>query len=372
MTHYKYIHFLWGEDTKFSGPLVHTINNSPEVFIAKEHLFITPNERVFNALSSYGNVLLEQPVSASVLINKYGRSSDWIISHGLVSLLDSLRIRRKYYKKIVWRTWGASRQRSKWVNRHPLKSIFSLCGDVLFYYYMRYTFDQSPVFGIANVIDVIDEEQWGWNKNAKFLPFGYPSSSVDEIINNIDNRMVRNSDEIRILVGHQGDPNEHHVDFVRHLLSCKKDNLRIYLPLSYGNSGYIKETVDALNIINDSRVVVFNNLMPKDEYLELLASVDVAIFDGKTSMALGNIASLLHFRKKIFLNPDGIIRKAFEREGIPFGLTSQINSLSIDELIVPLEYPEPLVSDIAFIGYEKGVNNWVKLLSYLDSIKKNG
>lgn len=369
MVRYKYIHFLWGYDTKFSGPLVNMINNTPQFFKVEEHLFITPFESVKNAFSSYNNVILDSKGSASHLINKYGDSCDWIISHGLIGTFDTLRIKRRLFKNIIWRTWGASRQKSSFKWSNPLKSLYNWCCDYLYFIYMRLTFDKSPVFGISNVIDVIDVEQWGWNKKTKLLVFGYPTAGIDEIVKRVEERIEKKDSLIRVLVGHQGDPNEHHVDFVRQLLSYHSDKLLIYLPLSYGNRDYIKEAIEELKGFKDNNhLVILDSLMPKKDYIKFLGDIDIAIFDGKTSMALGNIAYLLRFKKKLYLNPDGIIRKAFDKEGIPYGTTKEINTLDFDDFISPLHYPKTLVSDISYQTYQDGINHWLELFTYLESI----
>lgn len=372
MIRYKYIHFLWGYDTKFSGPLVNMINNTPQYFKVEEHLFITPFESVKKSFSSYNNVILDCNGSAADLINKYGGACDWIISHDLIDVRNCLRVKRKYLKKIIWRTWGGSRQKSSWDWCNPLKSLYRYCSDYLYFCYMRLTFDRSPVFGISNVIDIIDLEQWGWNKNAKLLVFGYPTAGIDEIIKGVEDGKGQQDKLTRVLVGHQGDPNEHHVEFVKYLLSFKSDTLFIYLPLSYGNQDYIRDTVVELNKINSHHLVILDSLMPKNDYIKFLGGVDVAIFDGKTSMALGNIAYLLRFKKKLFINPDGIIRKAFDKEGIPYGTTDDIFTMDYEDFISPLNYPEAMVSDISYQTYQDGINHWLELLSYLESINKNG
>ena len=233
---------------------------------------------------------------------------------------------------------------------------------------MRLTFDKSPVFGISNVIDVIDVEQWGWNKNTKLLVFGYPTAGIDEIVKRVEERIDKKDNFTRVLVGHQGDPNEHHVDFVRQLLSYHSDKLLIYLPLSYGNRDYIKETIEELKGVKDNHLVILDSLMPKKDYIKFLGDIDIAIFDGKTSMALGNIAYLLRFKKKLYLNPDGIIRKAFDKEGIPYGTTKEIDTLDYDDFTSTLHYPKTLVSDISYQTYQDGINHWLELFTYLERI----
>lgn len=54
--YYKYIHLLYGHDTKFSKLLIRIITNPQNGFIVDEHLFITMYQNVYNELKSFGNV----------------------------------------------------------------------------------------------------------------------------------------------------------------------------------------------------------------------------------------------------------------------------------------------------------------------------
>lgn len=370
MKHYRYIHLLWGHDLKFNGPLVKMINNTPDIFNSNEHLFITPNKNVANALHLYPNVIWDNDGTESKIINRYADSCDWILSHGLVN--NPYKIKRKYFKKIVWRTWGGGRQRTKWNEKRPLNSLVSSIKDYVYFVYYRYSFGCSPVIGIANTVDVIDLEQWRWAKNAKLFLMGYSDSSYDKILDNITIEKKRQDEPLVFLIGHQGNPGEHHFEFTKMILNYNKDNIRIILPLSYGNKEYIELLKEKLKNLNDERIHVLDNLLPINEYLQLLAKVDVAIIDEKSSMALGNIAFLLRFKKKIFLNKDSIIKQAFDHENLPYSLTSEIGTVSFEDLVRPMSYPKETSSDLIFQPYSVRVQRYVSLFSYLDKISTNG
>ncbi len=57
MQHYKFIHFFWHNDLKFTPRLFRMINNSENGFSLENHLFVTPYKEVFNELSHFENVV---------------------------------------------------------------------------------------------------------------------------------------------------------------------------------------------------------------------------------------------------------------------------------------------------------------------------
>ena len=139
----------------------------------------------------------------------------------------------------------------------------------------------------------------------------YPTENIDEIIDKLDKKCLlgkRNTTTVKIMVGHQGNSGEHHVELVRQLLKFPENNMRIYLPLSYGNQTYISKVIEELNTIGDDRVIPMTEFLSYDKYLNFLADIDVALIDELSSMALGNLAILVHLKKKIFLHRDGISR----------------------------------------------------------------
>lgn len=373
MKHYKYIHFLWSDELKFQRPIVEMINDSDGYFYPQDHLFLTPSEMVKNTLGHYPNVVFYQNNNQTMadIINHYGKYADWMVSHGMANHV--YQIKREYLRKIVWRTWGGSRQKSKWNRRHFFYSIYGQCVNAVYYLFYRYSYGCSPVIGIANTVDVLDLEQWNWHKRSKLFFLNYGSRDFDILIQQMNDLGQNHDNSIKILVGHQGSQIENHVEYVNRILNSYNDeSFDIYLPLSYGDARYIAKVKKELELINDSRIHVIDSLMPIGEYLKFLASIDVAIFDGNSSMALGNIGFLIRFKKKIILNNSGVLKKAFDRDQLPYGTCDKVGTIPFSELVAPIHYREPLLSDIAYQPYEKQVQDWASMFNYLDSLRDNG
>ena len=202
------------------------------------------------------------------------------------------------------------------------------------------------------------------------MPIGYSDSSIDRLLENVVIHKRKGQEPIKFLVGHQGNPGENQFEIVTKLLSYKKKNMEIILPLSYGDKEYIRDLVAKLEKLKDDRIHILKDFISLGEYLQLLADIDIAIFDEKGSMALGNIAYLLYFRKKIILNDESIVKKAFVHEHLPYGLTLDIGIKEFDEIIKPVQYLDNQDSDLIFQPYPVRCNRYIKLFDYLDSLKK--
>lgn len=371
MREYKYVHFLWANELKFNRPLVEMINCESS-FNPSEHLFITQYDQVRDALSAYSNVHLDKNGSPADLINRYAEAADWLIAHGLTKKLDTIRIKRKNLKKIVWRTWGGSRQKSKWDGRHVLRSLINKAKDVVYYLFYKHYYGKAPVIGIANTVDIIDLQQWKWTGSAKLLPMDYLDIRVEQIVSRFKNEGRSRNDRAKIMVGHQGTSGENHVAIVKRLLESYEEEFDVYLPLSYGEQSYIDTVKAELTQFKDDRVHIMDRFMPFEQYMAFLADVDVAIIDELSSMALGNICYLLYYRKKLFLNKDGVIKKAFDKDHLPYSLTEEIGKMDFSELVKPASYSEPITSDLVFGSYTGCVKDWATVLEYLDGLSDNG
>lgn len=60
------------------------------------------------------------------------------------------------------------------------------------------------------------------------------------------------------------------------------------------------------------------------EYFKFLCNVDIAIFDYKHQSAFGNILLLLYLKKRIYLNPNGIMYKGLKSVGANIFTTDEV------------------------------------------------
>ena len=110
MQHYKYIHFFWHPDlkNKFNPRIVKMVNDLENGFSPEEHLFITPFRTVYEAISSYPNVILyetKNPYSAKI-VNYFAPYGDWLFLHSIPDFRKAVWIRKKYQKSVIFPKFG--------------------------------------------------------------------------------------------------------------------------------------------------------------------------------------------------------------------------------------------------------------------------
>ena len=295
--YYKYIHLMYGHDTKFSKLLLDFISNPENGFEIDQHLFVTPYKNVFDDLKQYSNVLLDE--SNKNLYKVYYKHCHLIISHSGEELYRILLTPKKIKNKVVYRYWGGMRilqyDESSKTCRESLKLKVKK-------YILKKSFSEFAAIGIANITDIIDLS--------------------------------------RIL---------------------KKDTK--YYRLSYGEEKYIQNVENYVKENSKGNIVIMKQFMKFSEYAEFLSTIDIAIFDGYTSYALGNLGIILFFNKTVYLNENGVIAKALESENNDYKKISDIGKLSFEEFSKPMKYPENYTSDLCIISTEERIKNWNKLLA---------
>ena len=109
-------------------------------------------------------------------------------------------------------------------------------------------------------------------------------------------------------------------------------------------------------------VEIITEYMSFDRYCDFMSKMDICIFNGTGSYALGNLAIALAGRKTIFLNRKGILKEGFLTEKIPFHYTDEIADMSWENFSKLLEYEIDENSTLIMKSYEEEVNMWKAIL----------
>ena len=133
---------------------------------------------------------------------------------------------------------------------------------------------------------------------------------------------------INIMVGNSADPSNNHVEVFDKLEVFKDQDIKIYVPLSYGNSDYAKSIIEQGKQRFGDKFVPLTAYMPFDQYLEFLGKIDIAIFNHKRQQAMGNTITLLGLGKKVFMRSDVTQWAFFKSHGIA---VYDIKSFTLDD-----------------------------------------
>ena len=109
---------------------------------------------------------------------------------------------------------------------------------------------------------------------------------------------------LNILVGNSADPSNNHLDALEKLLPYKDQDIRIYVPLSYGDQAYAEKVIEKGRDWFGDKFLSITFFMPFERYHALLKTVDIAIFNHKRQQAMGNTITLLGLGKTVYMRND--------------------------------------------------------------------
>lgn len=364
--HFRYGHILYVNEVKFAVRIPMMVCDPENQLEADQHVFITPHKKVFDGLKPYTeNVILadvSNPGSADV-VNKYAECCDWLIVHGMPQPHRALAIKKKYCKKIVWRTWGHDVG-----YKHQEGQLLKNTVRTMFEFFWKQRVRQFRAVGIANVADKIAlTKKFG---KLKLYPIPYTQRGYQNDLEQAKEAMRKDGNTTHILVGHSGTPSDHHIEILKRLEAFKNEDIHLTFILSYGDPEhtYIDKLIRVINDKWSEKSTIVTEMMSLGDYLKLLSKMDIVFLDGLHSNALGNISTLLYFGKKIFLNRNGILRQAFDLEKVPYCCSDEVENMSFEAFIKPVVYQGTEKSLMAST-YEEYVGKWRKLL---DDLKAEG
>jgi len=358
---YKYTHVLSSPDRMFLPNLVKIVNCKENDMNPDAHLFVTPYVEIYEELKSDCNIQLVPSSCKNVadMINYVANFSDWILVHNMGGICNFFKIKRKNCKKILWRTWGSDAGLTLGKGNFVKRMI-----KRILHFFLRLRVRSFYAIGIANTVDKIDiSEKYG---NVRTFDMDYSSSDMYDKLLELKNKQVK-TQTLNILIGHSGYSMDSHIEILKSLQKYKEENICIYLVLSYGDLEYISTVEKYVKEEWPEKCIVIKEMMPSVEYAKFLNEISIAIFDGKASYALGNIAMLLTLEKKIFLNRNGVIKRAFDEQKIPYECTDNICKMDFNAFIESFSYSNCKNNDLEIKSYTRLVSNWKKVFDELNN-----
>ncbi|ENM3767350.1 TDP-N-acetylfucosamine:lipid II N-acetylfucosaminyltransferase [Vibrio cholerae] len=149
--------------------------------------------------------------------------------------------------------------------------------------------------------DVKLARQWYGAKGKYHECLMYLSNVVDPDIINAEQVRTEEHARLNILVGNSADPSNNHIELLEKLLPYKEDEIRIFVPLSYGDQEHAKKVIETGKTWFGDKFVPLTTFMEFDEYLKFLKNIDIAIFNHKRQQAMGNTITLLGMGKTVYM-----------------------------------------------------------------------
>lgn len=171
-----------------------------------------------------------------------------------------------------------------------------------------------------------------------------------------------NSAGYTILLGNSASYTNNHIEALETLSHNKEDIKKIVCPLSYGgNKSYVRRVMQMGESLFGDKFIPLVEFMEKEQYFELLRTVDIGVFNYSRQEGLGNIWSLMLSGKTIYMRMPTSTTSFFRRNGIKVLDIEElkhekIRRLSQDELRDNIRLLEPL------INVEASMKRWNEIL----------
>src|SRR5262249_55264963 len=124
-----------------------------------------------------------------------------------------------------------------------------------------------------------------------------------------------------------------HFEILGSLAKFSERNIRIYAPLSYGDSAYAQSVAAKGREVFGEKFIPLTKYLSPSEYTEFLSSIDIAVFNHSRQQAMSNTISLLGFGKKVFIRSDVAQWDRFRKLGIAIFDQSELDLTPLSDLV---------------------------------------
>lgn len=312
--------------SQFTEEYIYFINNN---FDSSNHIFILYTNVRFDlpeSIYDYENVYDYDKYNTRWL-HKELRKAERIIIHNLGLLVPELSlffIDNSLVRKSIWLMWGADLYCYLDKRSGLAEKIVEL---------MRIRIIRSfPV--IASLADGDYDLVVKWyGCKGKGIRLDYCEEKTINLMDNYLQKKRKNDGIIRVLVGNSATKSNQHIEAFAMLEHLKGENIRIYVPLAYGDKEYAIEVISEGKRIFGNKLVPLEDYMSREEYYKILYDIDVGVFNNNRQQGTGTIEALLYFGRKIFLRNDTSMWDEWvKKEGYLLDSIDELLDISFDEL----------------------------------------
>lgn len=292
-------------------------------------LIIDEKKNIPSEIKSYPNLMIySNNKDIKFFINTFKKYNK-IILHSLslnYNIQYFLLVRPKLFKKIIWIAWGMDLYQWKNEKNGYIKNL------ILFLFRKN----------IKNFVGIFPPDIEFFNN--KFRPISntyyccYPGTLYNPIytndyeLYNLDYKYDNNLC-INIQVGHQCNSILNHEKVLENLKKFKDENIKIYLPLNYGDMEYGNKIMKKAKYIFGDKAIIIKKKMEKTDYMNLLSTIDIAIFNTNRQIGLGNILPLIYLNKKIFIPSNTIMYNFFKSNKVDITDYNLVKDMNFKEFI---------------------------------------
>lgn len=366
----KFVHCMILEE-KFTKGVSHFYDR---YFAKKNHTiyyFSSKNDSVvnFQLLNINYKILKKSKYNLKRIFEQINqlKKYDYIVFHSLF-INEFYKIffllQPKLMKKIIWIEWGYdlyTRTKHRNLIRRMLHNYF--CSKI-------------PNFIAIFPPDIDVYKNIFKNSNTRIFyapyigyPPGYqgkfydPSKKISDII--------KSNDTIYIQIGHNAMPSLNHIEVLYELKRYAKENIKIILPLSYGeNEIYIDKVEKCAKELFGEKAVCLRKFLSSSDYFNIVNKVSIAIFNTERQCALGNIYHMIFNNVKLYMPRNSVMFKYFNEKGVPVTSFEDIKKMNFEEFV-----EDVIINDVnkfdkfiyELIDYDSKVKLWEKIYNEIEN-----
>ena len=161
-------------------------------------------------------------------------------------------------------------------------------------------------------------KEWYGARSPKYHCIAY-LSNVYRGDNLSFNVATSNLTELLVMVGNSADPSNCHTEILHKLNILQESaNFKLICPLSYGDQSHALQVKALGESLFDEKFKALINFMPLNEYMQIIESIDIAVFAHKRQQAMGNTLQLLGAGKKLVIRRGTAQYELFSKLGVSF------------------------------------------------------
>ncbi|WP_104041591.1 TDP-N-acetylfucosamine:lipid II N-acetylfucosaminyltransferase [Vibrio hyugaensis] len=247
---------------------------------------------------------------------KHSIKAEKIIIHGLfkIKITQILWVLRFLLPKCYWAVWGGdlySRDENLLTRRGRYKEFF------------RRKVIKDMGYIITSIRGDYENVVKWYGTKASHLPyFMYPASLYHDIpiADKKDNKL-------NVLIGNSADPTNNHEEAFAKIAPFVNENVRIICPLNYGSKKHASAMVELGNKMFGSSFEPILDYIKYDEYMLLLTTVDIAVFNHNRQQAMSTTRVLLGMGKTVYLRKETSSYEALRNVG---AIVHDINEFNLE------------------------------------------
>ncbi|RUO62626.1 TDP-N-acetylfucosamine:lipid II N-acetylfucosaminyltransferase [Pseudidiomarina insulisalsae] len=287
-----------GRYDKFMSPFINFVNKH---FAQQRHLFFLFVVSYSHELNDSGNVHLHSNKRGLLKTLVFNLQTAWkmqraerIILHGLFnnSVVAILFFMPWLLKKSYWLVWGGDVYYRPSGNQLPLK--------IKFMRMMRRRVIRQMGYIVTSVKgDYEKAVEWHGTRSPNLPYFMYTNSLYQYVA-----PPERNTAKTRILLGNSAMRSNHHEQAMDIIAPYVNDAVEIICPLNYGDLEYGKEMAKLGEQRFGRAFRPILDYMPYDEYMQILSTVDIAVFNHDRQQAMSSTRVLLGMGTRVYLRKE--------------------------------------------------------------------